>query len=126
MRNVVVRDAGVLNIEKLDADIRASAPGFEGLSTGLERGLVTLHFADGTSEEAVATAIGLVRSHDPTALTARQQTEAQLRREAGKVAGTEMDNLALEDIRRLLGLVLWRLGALEADGTVKAPERWGQ
>src|SRR5690606_25155562 len=87
MREVIVAGVGPLNIEKLDTDIRAAVDTYAGLKRGRDRSQVTLLFADKASDEAIATAQGMVRAHDPTSKTPEQQVLANLRETAASAAG---------------------------------------
>lgn len=124
MREVIVAGVGPLNIEKLDTDIRAAVDTYAGLKRGRDRSQVTLLFEDRASDEAIATAQGMVRAHDPTSKTPEQQVLANLRETAASAAGVALADLTAGQRNALMAVLLWKAGAIDKDGTIRPLADW--
>ena len=124
MRDILMTQVGTINLEKLDADIRALSTDFSELSQGKDRSRIVLHFFDRASEADIAAAQGLVTSHDPTSKTPDQQLLATIRSTAQSAVGVALGDLTAAQVRSLLAVLLWKNGAINADGTIKAPQDW--
>ena len=86
-------DGANINADALDAQLRASLPGYDGLSLSDVDGLL-VHVREGEDAEALRGQIGaVIRAHDPAALTREQQAKAA--REAAKEAVRTADVTAL-------------------------------
>ena len=124
MRDILMTQVGTINLEKLDADIRALSADFSGLSQGKDRSRLMLHFNDQASEADIAAAQGLVTSHDPLQKTPEQVTLDAIKTIAQSAVGVALNDLTATQVRSLLAVLLWKNGAIKADGTIKAPQDW--
>lgn len=124
MREVVMRNVGALNLEKLDADIRAAVATFAGLRRGKDRSVLTLLFEDRATDEQIATAQVLVTSHDPNSKTPEQQVLANLRETAASAAGVALADLTAGQRNALMAVLLWKAGAIDKDGTIRPLADW--
>lgn len=124
MRNVIINDIGALNIEKLDEDLRAAVPPFVGLSQGKTKTAVTLHFEESVTDTELTTAQGILAAHNPAELTTAQTTIANIKTVAQSTEGLLLTDLTAAQVKSLLAVLLWRAGAVEADGTVRPLGQW--
>ena len=124
MREVVMTNIGTVNIEKLDADIRASVPPFTGLSTGKVAGRIRLHFEDTAADEQIATAQSIVLAHDPQQKTADQQARLDLKAIAQSAVGVNFNDLTTAQLKALLAVLIMERGGLNNDLTIAALGKW--
>lgn len=90
---------------------------------------VWLTVPDGTSAAAVN---AVVAAHDPAAIDAAKQANEQavtaaralVVQTAQTAVGVAYGSLTAAQVRALLAVLLWREGALAADGTVKPLSSW--
>ena len=119
--NITV-DKKPINLPALEAELRAaSGPAYTGWSYNrpVDADHFTLHFADGTSDAVIATALKVYEAHDATVLTPAQQAEAERAAALNQLAAADFAGMVqavegaatLEDVRPLL---LNALGALQA------------
>ncbi len=76
MREIVITDMSGVNLEALDASLRA-ALGATVKGISLRRGQVIVHLAAVASPQQVASARSLVQRHDPQQLSQEQQEQKQ-------------------------------------------------
>ena len=124
MRDVVVSNVGTINMEKLDADIRAAVATFGGLSRGRDRTRLTLHFENNTTDEQIATAQGMVTSHDPNSKTPEQQARLDLKVVAQSAVGVAYADLTTAQLKALLAVLIMESGGLANDLTIKPLAAW--
>ena len=76
MKDIPIERTTALNVEALDADLRASLGAFtSGFTAG--NGRVVVHLLDTATTHHESLARQIVRDHDPARLTQQQQQEAQ-------------------------------------------------
>ena len=76
MRDIVITDMSGVNLEALDASLRA-ALGATVAGISLRRAQVIVHLAADASPQQVASARSLVQRHDPQQLSQKQQEQKQ-------------------------------------------------
>ena len=76
MRDIIITDMSGVNLEALDASLRA-ALGATVAGISLRRAQVIVHLASDASPQQVASARSLVQRHDPQQLSQKQQEQKQ-------------------------------------------------
>lgn len=123
MSRRIVLPPRAYNLERLDSDLRAAFPGvFEGLNSTPSAVFAVL--SDRASESHYAAVFSAAQAHDPALPAPRQQAEAHVRALAQSAAGVPVADLTSAQVRALLALLLYRAGAVDAQGRVALPERW--
>lgn len=113
MKEISVNSLTSVNIEKLDADLRAAyGSRYAGLST--RRGEVIIFMAEDTPSADVLAAEQVVVNHDPTQLTVEQAAEIVEQEALADVRSVNADNLDLSqfagenaDIQALAQKLAW-------------------
>ncbi len=118
MLNLVVEPSGPVNLEALDAALRA-ALGSVVLGVSAADGGVRIHLRADASPDAAAQARSLAVRHDPAALSPRQQAERDRSDQlaaARRAAGGTLDPDAFADprLRALAQRVVWLALEIEA------------
>lgn len=94
MKELTINRHNSINIEKLDADLRAVyEANYIGLSTRLSD--VIVFMTDETPEEDVLLAQSIVENHDPSQLTAEQEAELARQTALADARSANSDNLDL-------------------------------
>ena len=94
MRNIQIPDAGTINLETLDEELRAALGDVcAGASTQNKNGrlLLTIHLQDTATDADIRRARQLVNAHDPDKLSTAQET-TQLLLQEFELAGKHKDN----------------------------------
>ena len=126
MREVIMSNVGAINTDKLDGDIRAVCPRFAGLTRRKDRTVLYLLFEDKATEEEIATAQGLVTSHDPNSKTPEQQVLDNVRSAAASAAGVALADLTAVQRNALMAVLLWKADGITRDGTVRPLSEWAR
>ncbi|MGQ9889714.1 MAG: hypothetical protein ACUVSX_14675 [Aggregatilineales bacterium] len=118
MLNLVVEPSGPVNLEALDAALRA-ALGSVVLGVSAADDSVHIHLRADASPDAAAQARSLAVRHDPAALSPRQQAERDRRdllAAARRAAGDPLEPDAFADprLRALAQRVVWLALEIEA------------
>ena len=82
---------------------------------------VRLHLAD-AGDEAAARAI--VAAHDAAQQSAGQQLLSSIKATAQSAEGVALNDLTQAQIKALVAVLLWRVGAVANDATVRALNEW--
>ena len=115
MREIVITDMSGVNLEALDASLRA-ALGATVKGISLRRAQVIVHLATDASPQQVASARSLVQRHDPHQLSQKQQEQKQ---RAQQIKAAHADALAARqaaadgDVSEQVALLARRIDWLE-------------
>lgn len=106
MKHIRLDDVPLINSDKLDPELRAACPHYQGRSTG--KGLV-LHFDESATDEEMALAVQMARQHDPFELSEEQQRQKDRAEMRTKLLG-ELKKRKDDPLAKAVALLLEALG----------------
>lgn len=124
VREVIMTNVGAINEEKLWADCKAASAQFAGISTRPRVSGIVLVFEAGTPDSEVEKVEMVVRAHDSTQKTPEQQMMEAIKSVAQSTVGVALTDLSAAQVKSLLAVLLWRVGGVNPDGTVRPLGQW--
>ena len=116
MRDIIITDMSGVNLEALDASLRA-ALGATVAGISLRRAQVIVHLASDASPQQVASARSLVQRHDPLQLSTKQQEdkqrEAQIKAAHADALAARKQTVEASDVSGQIALLTRRIDWLE-------------
>lgn len=121
MREIVLPQR-LYKLRALNAELRAITPRVRGVSSTPAR--VWVNADETISDAEIDQIFAAAAAHNASAVTPREQNQANLGAAAQSSVGAAFDSLTPVQVRALLALLLYRAGALNDDGTVRPLGEW--
>jgi hypothetical protein len=113
----------VANLDVLHVEMQtALSSKYVGLGTGTPGIFADLSDDSNPTDETTADTVAL--AHNPASLSANQTLKAQLRADAQAVVGLNWADLTNPQLKLLVGVLLYKIGAINPDLTIAPLNQW--
>lgn len=115
------------NVTLLNQELKAGCLSVEGLSSfepfdGVN--VYTAQLTDSATSGDLALCDSIAQAHDPQGQTAQETLKAQLKADAQAIVGLDWTALTNAQLKTLIGVLLYKVNAIQPDLTIAPLNQW--